>query len=110
MDVKRNDELEWKPAGYAGGERAVLHMSAHEGRTSLVRIAAGTRAPAHRHEACEHVLVLTGKISISGHVLGPGDYLFTDSGEVHDLVALEDATFFVSSERPVHVVEATKAA
>lgn len=110
MEVKRNDQLEWKPAGYAGGERAVLHMSAHEGRTSLVKIVAGTRAPAHRHEACEHVLVLSGKISISGRELNAGDYLFTDAGETHDLVAIEDSTFFVSSERPVHVIEATKAA
>jgi len=109
MQVKRAKEFDWQPAGYAGGERAVLHLNESHGRTSLVRVAAGTSAPAHRHEAAEHVLVLTGKITIGGQVLAAGDYLYTEAGESHDLVAIEDSTFFVSSERPVHVLAAARA-
>ncbi len=103
MFVKAWSKTEWAPAGYEGAERAMLRLSAENGRTSIVRIKAGTRAPRHRHEAGEDVLVLVGKIEISGHVLGAGDYLYTEAGEEHDLLAIEDSMFYVASNKPVHV-------
>jgi quercetin dioxygenase-like cupin family protein len=104
MLVKQWAQAEWKPAGYDGAERAMLRLSPESGRTSLVRIKAGIHAPRHRHEAGEDVLVLSGRIRIGGHELGPGDYLYTDAGEEHDVVALEDSMFYVSSSKPVHVL------
>lgn len=105
MFVKSWAQTEWNPAGYAGAERATLRISEENGRTSIVRIAAGTRTPCHRHEAGEDVLVLVGKIEIGGHVLGAGDYLYTEPGEEHDVLALEDSMFFVGSHKPVHVTD-----
>lgn len=105
MFVKQWSQAEWLPAGYEGAERAMLNVSPEKGRTSLVRIKAGVHAPRHRHEAGEDVLVLSGRIRIGGHDLGPGDYLRTEAGEEHDVVALEDSMFYVSSVKPVHVTE-----
>jgi quercetin dioxygenase-like cupin family protein len=38
-----------------------------------------------------------------------GDYLFTEAGEEHDVVALSDAVIFVSSQMATPIVEQPKA-
>jgi quercetin dioxygenase-like cupin family protein len=103
MLVKRAEEREWTGAGYEGAERAVLRMSPEQGRTNLVRLKKGARGPRHKHLAGEHVLVLTGKVAIAGETLAAGDYSFTEAGEEHDLVALEDSLMFVTSDKAIVV-------
>lgn len=110
MYLKRASELEWISAGYPGGERAIFHISPQQGRTNIVRIKAGVRGPMHSHDAPEHAYVLSGKVQIGGFVMGPGDYLYTGPGETHDLVVLEDAVLFASTEGAVHVLENQQAA
>ena len=105
MYVKQAEQREWQSAGYSGGERAILHINKTEGRTSLVRIKAGARGPRHTHGAAEHAYVLSGKVEIAGHILGAGDYLYTEAGEEHALVALEDSVIYASTERPIQVIE-----
>jgi quercetin dioxygenase-like cupin family protein len=106
MQVKLAADRQWMNAGFAGAERAILHLTREAGRTSIVRLKAGARGPMHRHEAGEHALVISGKVNVGGVILGAGDYLYTEPGEVHDLIALEDSVLFASTERRVHVVEA----
>ncbi|HUF19852.1 MAG TPA: cupin domain-containing protein [Burkholderiales bacterium] len=106
MLVKRSQGREWSPAGYEGGKRSILRISRSEGRTLIVRLKAGAQAPRHRHAAGEDVLVLSGKIRIDDHELGEGDYLFTEAGEEHELVALEDSVIYVATDKPVTVTGA----
>lgn len=110
MYVKRAENREWQSAGYAGAERAVLHINRAEGRTSVVRVKAGARGPRHTHGAPEHAYVLSGKVEVGGQILGPGDYLYTEAGEEHALVALEDSVIYASSERPIQVTQEEEAA
>jgi quercetin dioxygenase-like cupin family protein len=70
-----------------------------------VRLAQGSRFPRHAHQGTEEVVVLVGIVSIGGIELAPGDYLFTSPGEEHDVVAITDATIFVSSQKATPVVE-----
>ncbi len=105
MFTKSAASLEWIPAGYEGSERAVLRMSPEEGRIQLVRLKKGAHAKRHRHQAPEDVYVISGKVVIGGHTLSAGDYLFTDKGEEHDLIALEDTVFYAATEKPVIVTE-----
>ncbi len=105
MQVSNTAGREWISAGYDGAERALLRVSPDNGRTSLVRIKAGVHAKRHLHQAGEDVLVLSGRIVIAGHTLAAGDYLFTEAGEEHDVVALEDSVFYVASEKPITVTE-----
>jgi quercetin dioxygenase-like cupin family protein len=105
MLVKKAEGREWQPAGYDGAERAVLRMSPEQGRTNLVKLKKGARGPRHRHLAGEHVLVMSGKVAIAGVTLAEGDYSFTEGGEEHDLVALEDSLIFVTSDKPIVVTE-----
>jgi quercetin dioxygenase-like cupin family protein len=44
-------------------------------------------------------------VRIGGVDLVAGDYLYTEAGEEHDVVALTDATIFVSSQKPTPIVE-----
>jgi quercetin dioxygenase-like cupin family protein len=110
MKVKLAANREWMSAGYADAERAILHLNAAQGRTSIVRMKAGARGPLHTHEAGEHAYVVSGKVDISGQILGAGDYLYTEPGEEHALIALEDSVLFASTERPIRVIEKANAA
>jgi len=105
MLVKHAADLEWTPAGYDGADRAVLRLSRANGRTALVRLKAGSHGPRHRHGAGEDVYVISGKILLGGATLTAGDYSYTEAGEEHDLMALEDSVIYVSSEKPITVVD-----
>ncbi len=50
-------------------------------------------------------MVLSGTVRIGDAELTAGDYLFTIPGEEHDVVAISDATIFVSSQKRTPVVE-----
>jgi quercetin dioxygenase-like cupin family protein len=105
MFVKRSQALEWMSAGYAGAERALLRLSKEEGRTSIVRIKAGSRGPRHTHAAGEDVLVISGKVRIGDEILNAGDYMYTEPGEEHFLEAIEDSVIYASTPRPIKILE-----
>lgn len=104
MLLKTASDREWTATDYPGIERSVLRLSAEQGRTSLVRMKSGCRFPAHSHLGHEDVLVLSGTVSLAGTVLHAGDYLCTDPGEEHDVVAIEDTMFYVSSNLPTRIL------
>ena len=105
MELKTTTNREWVSAGYEGAERAILRITREGGRTSIVRLKAGARGPRHKHGAGEDALVISGKIAIGGHTMVAGDYLYTEAGEEHDLVALEDSVIYASTARPVTILE-----
>ena len=98
-------QREWAPTDYPGIERSLFRHNDSDGRSSVVRLARGTRFPQHAHHGTEEVVVLSGSVSIGGVVLDAGDYLFTSPGEEHDVVALTDAQIFVSSQKATPIVE-----
>ena len=105
MLVNKSAGREWKATDYAGIDRSLFRHNETGGRSSVVRLAAGSRFPRHRHEGTEEVVVLSGRVRIGGVELEAGDYLYTTPGEEHDVVALTDTTIFVSSQRATPVVE-----
>lgn len=105
MLVNRSAERSWTPTDYAGIERSLFRNNDTGGRSSVVRLAAGSRFPRHAHQGTEEVVVLAGIVTIGGVELRTGDYLFTTPGEEHDVVAVTDATIFVSSQKATPVVE-----
>lgn len=90
---------------YAGIERALFRNNDEGGRASMVRLVAGARSPRHTHHGSEEVVVMSGRVRIGSAELQTGDYLYTDPGEEHDVLALSDAVIFVSSRRATPVVE-----
>lgn len=105
MLVNKAASRQWKATDYPGIERSLFRNNDSGGRSSVVRLASGSRFPRHAHEGTEEVVVLTGTVQIGGVELSAGDYLFTSPGEEHDVVALTDASIFVSSQKSTPVVE-----
>ena len=105
MLVNKAATRQWKASDYPGIERSLFRNNDSGGRSSVVRLASGSRFPRHAHEGTEEVVVLAGTVHIGGVELSAGDYLFTSPGEEHDVVALTDASIFVSSQKSTPVVE-----
>lgn len=105
MLVKKTVDREWQATDYSGIERCLFRNNETGGRSSVVRLSQGARFPRHAHEGTEEVVVLSGTVRIGDAELNAGDYLFTSPGEEHDVVAISDATIFVSSQKRTPVVE-----
>jgi quercetin dioxygenase-like cupin family protein len=105
MLVKKAADREWSPTDYPGIERSLFRNNDAGGRSSVVRLAQGARFPRHAHHGTEEVVILSGVVRIGGVELAAGDYLFTQPGEEYDVVAVSDATMFVSSQKATPVVE-----
>jgi quercetin dioxygenase-like cupin family protein len=105
MLVNKAAGREWKATDHPGIDRSLFRHNETGGRSSVVRLAAGSRFPRHRHEGTEEVVVLSGTVRIGGVELGAGDYLYTTPGEEHDVYAVTDASIFVSSQRATPIVE-----
>jgi quercetin dioxygenase-like cupin family protein len=105
MLVKRAAGRDWKATDYPGIERSLFRNNETGGRSSVVRLALGSRFPRHTHHRTEEVVVLSGQVNIGGVALEEGDYLFTEPGEEHDVVAVTDAVIFLSSQKSTPVVE-----
>lgn len=70
-----------------------------------MRLEADSRVPRHVHQGTEEVVVLGGRVRIGEVELHEGDYLYTQPGEEHDVVALLDSIIFVSSQKAMPLVE-----
>lgn len=84
--------LSWVPAGDAGFEPTaiagidvkVLSVDAQRRCvTMLVRMAAGTSYPPHRHAAREECYVISGEVEVGGRTLHAGDYQVAEKDCVH---------------------------
>jgi quercetin dioxygenase-like cupin family protein len=105
MLVNKAADREWKATDYPGIERSLFRNNETGGRSSVVRLTQGSRFPRHAHRGAEEVVVLVGIVRIGGVELSSGDYLFTSPGEEHDVVALSDASIFVSSQKATPILE-----
>ena len=73
MLVKRSTQREWIPTPYPGIERSLFRENETGGRSSVVRLAQGSRFPTHVHHGSEEVLVLSGKVILGEAELSEGD-------------------------------------
>ena len=105
MLVNKSTDRVWKATETSGVERSLFRNNDAGGRSSVVRLKKQARVPRHAHHGQEEVVVLSGTVLIGGVELAEGDYLFTQPGEEHDVVAVTDAVIFVSSQKSTTVVE-----
>ncbi|MFV8751790.1 cupin domain-containing protein [Nannocystaceae bacterium ST9] len=87
-------EWSWREVA-PGVEFCTLREHGEQGQTLLVRMAEGARARLHHHPGGEETFIVSGKIRIGEHQLGPGDYLWTPPGVAHDGLAERATLFFV---------------
>lgn len=105
MLLKKAIDREWKPTDHAGVERSLFRNNETGGRSSVVRLTQGSRVPRHLHHGTEEVVVLAGAVKIGDVEMTQGDYLFTQPGEEHEVIAISDALIFVSSQKATPIVE-----
>jgi quercetin dioxygenase-like cupin family protein len=105
MLVRKAADREWAPTDYPGIDRSLFRNNEGGGRSSVVRLRQGARFPRHAHHGTEEVVILRGVVRIGGVELAPGDYMFTQPGEEHDVIAMSEAVIFVSSQKATPVVE-----
>lgn len=87
----------WTPSAQRGVERKMLERDGDEvaRATSLVRFAAGSSYPSHRHDLGEEMLVLAGVISDRSGDFGTGTYLRNPPGSSHAPWSDEGCLLFV---------------
>ena len=66
---------------------------------------AGSPTELRTMNAPRRSIVTSWKILIGGSTLTAGDYFYTEPGEVHDVLAIEDSVIYVASEKPVTVLD-----
>ncbi|MFO0554628.1 MAG: cupin domain-containing protein [Polyangiaceae bacterium] len=89
-----------------GVELRELRRHEAGGRTFLIRMERGARAPRHGHPGGEETYLVSGRLRITDRVdvegnalselrLSTGDYEYSPPGELHAVVAEDDAVLFV---------------
>ena len=99
--VQRRDEGAWEATGVEGVEVKRLFADAARGYvTMLVRMAAGSSYPSHRHAGYEECYVLQGDLSVGDAALHAGDYQRAEGGSIHVVQSTKNGCllFIVSSQ------------
>ena len=94
-------DASWEATAIAGVSVRPLHVDHDNDRiTMLVRTAAGTAYPPHRHGGDEECYVLEGDLVAGDEVLHAGDYQFAAEGSVHGVQSTErGCTLLIISSR-----------
>ncbi|MBI1175248.1 MAG: cupin [Sideroxydans sp.] len=95
--VIQSANLPWAPSPSIGVERRMLERDGAEAAraTSIVRYAAGSSFPCHRHELGEEILVLEGVFSDESGDHDAGTYLKSAPGSMHTPRSSQGCMLFV---------------
>lgn len=96
----------WEPIGIPGIEVKRLAVdSARRTATMLVRMAAGTSYPPHRHAAVEECFVLSGDLRVGDRELRAGDFQISQTDSVHPVQSTrEGCLLYISSSQDDELV------
>lgn len=91
----------WEPIGIPGIEVKRLAVDpARRTATMLVRMAAGTSYPPHRHAAVEECFVLSGDLRVGERELCAGDFQVSQTDSVHPVQSTrEGCVLYISSSQ-----------
>jgi predicted ChrR family anti-sigma factor len=85
--VNRKPNQQWKKLPFPGVEVKTLYVDRETGSvTSLLKLDAGAKYPAHHHAAVEQCLVLEGSVRIGQVFLEQGDFEFANADTEHAIV------------------------
>ena len=103
MILERQLSRDWAETSIDGMRVANVWNDASDG-SYFVEFKQGTRFPMHDHDGWEQILMLTGRIRFGEVELAAGDTLLLRHGDVHDALALSDASFFVAHRGDITMV------
>lgn len=79
----RAGEGEWQVMAKGVFSKTLYRDEQRGTLTSLIKMEAGARISAHKHQGIEECSVLEGDFHVNGEVLGAGDYHCARAGSVH---------------------------
>lgn len=80
----------WEPTAVAGVDVRRLYVDvARDEVTMMVRMAAGTAYPPHRHRGPEQCLVLSGDLRVGDRMLSEGDFQYAPAETLHGVQSTE---------------------
>jgi anti-sigma factor ChrR (cupin superfamily) len=86
----RADEGTWIVSDIPGVRVKVLSLDRDRDlAVMLLRVAPGSRYPAHSHSTAEECYVISGEITIHGRRLGAGDFHHAEAHSHHDVIFSE---------------------
>lgn len=95
----------WKQAKFGGVEYIPLNTEAGDKAGSMiVKLAANTQYPKHRHRGVEEIFVLKGTLVIGEQTLRGGDYLFSPAGSMHAMSTVEGCLFHWTVPEGIDVI------
>lgn len=94
------DTVDWIIVG-SGVYLAPLYEIQDGAGTAFLRFDQGAVSHMHRHPAGEEMYVISGRLKVGDAVIGPGDYLRTPAGAVHEARALEDSVALIIVPEPL---------
>ena len=81
--ISRSQDITWEEVA-PGIARKLLYLDVERAyATSLIRLAADTRYPSHRHADVEEILVLEGDLQLHGVTMRAGDYCRAEPDSIH---------------------------
>ena len=106
MPLRKGNERRWTLTSQDGVEISVLRAEeSGDGATSLLRLRAQARFPMHDHPGGEELFVVRGEVEVGGMVLSEGDFLWTQAGTAHSLLARTDCVLLVMAPKGIRYVE-----
>lgn len=91
----RSEEMVWHPHPVPGLTISVLHTdSVTRQMSALIRCQPGSSYPVHRHAGIEEILMLEGDFICEDRIYGPGDYMLSGVGSIHNLIETRNGCLF----------------
>jgi quercetin dioxygenase-like cupin family protein len=100
VQIARVPDRQWTPTETPGLDYAVMRPNETGGATILLRFEKGVVGAAHTHPGGEELFVVSGDITVGEERLGPGDYLWTPPGGVHEALAHEPTILLLQLPKP----------
>ena len=104
MHICKTEERNWNEI-MDGTEFCGLRINDAQGGASLIRMKKGSRFPKHNNKSHEETFILSCVVKIGDEKYVEGDYLYTEEGEEHDVVAVEEVLMYVTVEAGIEVIE-----
>ncbi len=104
MFLIKSEEIEYTESGIDGISQCSLWDNGSNGGTYLARLKANAYFPSHSHPGWEQAYVLSGKIKVGDVSISKGDYIFAESGDIHDARAITDTELLVFTEKGIELI------
>lgn len=103
MNLIRYEATRYQPEAADGIFTRSLWRNELGNEILSVLLSRNSRLPEHGHPGWEHIFVVYGSLTVGDQVLGGGDYLFTDVGEIHDVKANEDSEILIILQKGMSI-------